>query len=619
MAVSFEPFVAVDVGSYSLKFLWVTRDENETPFVKAMAQFVFPNWEKELSEDQLQTMSREDVRNYCQKKLRQFLTKHLTELLYDNKIDTKRCITFASNREVTIRSIEIIPVAEKDKLEEAVKTEANKQMPFSTGNAVIGFKVQGDTARDGQTLTQVMVGALQKTVIDEVNQNIKGAGLLNEGILTLPQALEISLKGQLIPYSENNKKVALIHCGNQTTSIMIYKNAKLQFYRDINMAGSTITDEIFAGGELEDEIISFEKYEQAVEFKHKIGILPPEEMNQLNKAEKFVAQKIFECVEKIFQHIQLSISFYISQTGESGLDQIVLTGGSASMINFKEFIEESLEVPTVIAQPFANVETEYINNSIDNFDEQSPALAPTVGIALYKGEKEIINFMDILFPNRAKGQSASLSTSSSKFSVGFNKNIFEMNETKLRIIAGIILSVLMIIALYPAVKIRREVSRTKQEFRAMQNELSALKREDSELSALLSEQDSIKKYAQFADHSLKLKTGYSYVLLEIASITPSQIFITEARVDSDPVKPSIKLKGHADNSDSVFEYMQTISGSEIFSQPFLDSTREREIDDERFFIEFSLDFAADLSRIQEQTDYKTDDDHQDDIGDYFEF
>jgi Tfp pilus assembly PilM family ATPase len=126
--------------------------------------------------------------------------------------------------------------------------------------------------------------------------------------------------------------------------------------------------------------------------------MPPDEIKELKGAEKFAAQKIFETVEKIFQHIQLSISFYISQTGETGLDKIILTGGSAGMTNFKEFIEESLEVPTSLGNPFAKLQMDGVKYDEEKRKLEAPGLSPIVGVALYKGDSEIINFIDILFP-----------------------------------------------------------------------------------------------------------------------------------------------------------------------------------------------------------------------------
>ena len=585
--VSFEPFVAVDIGSFSLKFAYVYRDENGSPVLKTLSQLNIPPYETELTPEQRETMSKDDVREHCLKELRQFLTTHITELLYDNEIQTKRAITFASNREVTIRCIEIPPVVEKEKLTDAVTAEANKQMPFSMGNAVLGYHVQGDVVKDEKALTQIMVAALQKDIIDYVNANLKGGGLSNEGILTLPQSLELALSKQMGPYSEDDKKVGIIHCGNSTTSVMIYKNGKIQFFRDINMAGATITDAIYAGGEIDGQEIKFKHYNEAVELKHKLGVMPPDEMKNLSGPEKFAAQKIFETVEKIFQHIQLSISFYITQSGETGLDKIILTGGSAGMNNFKDFIEESLEVSTSLANPFLKVKIGEIKYDEQKLEVESPALSPVLGVALYKGEPEIINFVDILFPNR-KSQSVNIGGVSSKFGGNISAKLFELDEKKLRIIAGLLAALLILLGLYPVVKIRQQVAKTKDELKKLNTKLARLNSSQGDVQAMLAEQEKMKQYESFPNEIERLKIKNAQILVELASMTPKQIFLTTAEFATSGENPSFKLQGHADNSDSVFEFLSDLGKSELFHSPTLENTQEVPIDETRYFIRFVL-------------------------------
>ncbi len=585
--VSFEPFVAIDIGSSSLKFAFVQRDENGGAVLKTLSQLIIPPYETELTPEQREPMSKDDVREHCLKELRQFLTTHITELLYDNEIQTKRAITFASNREVTIRCIEIPPVVEKEKLTEAVSAEANKQMPFSMGNAVLGYNVQGDVMKDDKALTQIMVAALQKDIIDFINANLKGGGLSNEGILTLPQALELSLDKQMTPYSEDDKKVGIIHCGNSTTSVMIYKNGKIQFFRDINMAGATITDAIYAGGEIDGQEIKFKHYNEAVELKHKLGVVPPDEIKNLNGAEKFAAQKIFETVEKIFQHIQLSISFYITQSGETGLDKLIITGGSAGMKNFKDFIEESLEVATSLANPFGRMKIGEIKYEDERRELESPALSPVLGVALYKSQPHIINFVDILFPNR-KSQSLNIGGVSSKFGGNISAKLFELDEKKLRIIAGLLAAVIILAGLYPIIKIRQKVTQTKAEYKTMQAKLGQLNASQGDVTSLLAEQEQLTQFETFPGDVAKFRIQNSKILLEIATLTPKEIFLTNAEFVTSEADSHFRLQGHADNSDSVFEFLGELGKSSIFANPVLESTQEVPIDEERYFIRFVL-------------------------------
>lgn len=592
-------FVAIDIGSYSIKFVYIEKDENGEPTLKTLAQIPIPPFEKNLTEEQRETMSRDDIKEYCLKELRQLITTHVTELLYDNEIQTKKAIIFASNREVTIRCIEVPSLSEKEKekFEESINQEANKQMPFSMGNAVLGWTREGEITKENQPLTQLMVAALQKDTIELVNGNLKGGGLTCDGILTLPESLLLSLRKQMEPYMEGDKKVAVIHSGHSTTSVMVFKNGKIQFYRDINMAGATITDAIFAGGEIDGQQVKPSTYQDATDLKHSIGLIPPDDIDNLKGIEKFAAQKIFETIEKIFQNIQLSISFYISQSGEAtGLDKIILTGGSSFMKNYKEFIEESLEVSTSLAEPFSGINIGEIKYPKDKCEEDSAALSPVLGVGLYESDSNLINFLNILFPNRNKKaqQSVSLNLSdvSSKFSgnlTNLSEKLFQLDETKLRIIAVVLLAIVLIVSAIPVVLVNKRLQTIITEYKKLDKDLKKLKADQSEVDRLLSEQQNLEQFSSIAKQLNNYKLMNSKVLVKLLGMVPNEVFLTLAQFDiKSGSNGTFELQGHADNSDSVFQFLSVLGQESLFMKPVLKSSNEVEIDEERYFIRFVL-------------------------------
>lgn len=613
-----ENYVAVDIGSYSVKFVYIEKNSDGYSVLKTLAQIIVPPYEKNISEEQREQMSKDDVKAYCLKELRQLLTTHITELLYDNEIQTKKAITFASNREVTIRCLEVPPVGEKEKnkLEESVTLEANKQMPFSMGNAVLGYTVEGEITREDKPLLQIMAAALQKDTIDHINGNLKGCGLSGDVILTLPQALLLSLKEQLAPFAYGDRKVAIIHCGHTTTSLMIFKNNKIQFYRDINMAGATITDAIYAGGEVDGQTVKPTTYDEATELKHRLGVIPPDDIDNLRGIEKFAANKIFESVEKIFQNIQLSISFYISQSGESkGLDKIILSGGTAFMKNFKEFIEESLEVSTSLAEPFYSMKIGEIKYDEQKRLNDAATLSAVLGAGLYQESPEIINFIDILFPNKKiknnSSQSINFSNVSSKFGNNFNfkditAKLFELDENKLRIIAVIIVLILIVCAILPVVFINKKLTNIKKEYTALERKLSSLKSEQNEVEKLLREQEKISKYSDISKYLKKYKILNTKLIVELLKLIPKEIFITKTLFNLNSNTPTISLYGHSDNSDNIFLFLSTLGETTLFREPELKSSNEIPIDNNSYYISFYISCQINMDELYPEPEKKSD-------------
>lgn len=624
----FETFVAIDIGSYSLKFAYMElRDQGF--YLKTLAHIPIPNYETRIDSDQREIMSKEDVRQHCLKELRQLLTTRLTELIYDNEIQTKQAITFASNRDITIRCLEVPSQTDRNKYPEVIKSEANKQMPFSMNNAILGHTIVDTVEKEDGEWKQVMAAALQKDTIEHINANLKGGVLTCDGILTLPQSLELALATQMRPYAEGDKTLAIIHCGDSATAVMIYKNNKMQFFRDVNMGGGTITNAIFEGGEIDGAQYKPSTYEEATELKHRLGIIPPDDIESLKGVEKFAAEQIFDTVEKIFQHIQLSISFYVSQENEAGVDLVILSGGTAGMTNFKEFVEESLEIKVEMARPFNNIQVGEVKYSQEDMRIDATALAPILGVALYDGKNpDIINFLDVLNPNRKeKKQAVAIGNIGAKFSGKFSlaklvPNLsLELNETNARIGAAIIVAVLLLVCFIPVYKINKKLNNTKNDIKKMSAKIAQIERDNGNISELLRQQASFKKFSDFESNLMTLKMPSSKLIMELIKITPRQIFLRTLDLTLEKNSSTFSITGHADSSDSVFEYLSVLGMSDIFKNSMLRSTEEALIDENRYFIKFGLSGNLNTSSIMDvkQSGGGEDADDFDDYDDYDDF
>ncbi|MBF0542903.1 MAG: pilus assembly protein PilM [Candidatus Riflebacteria bacterium] len=605
----FEPLVSVDIGSFSLKFIFIQPDEEGKPVVKALSHIRIPSFAHMLTEEERSGMSKEDVEKDTTAKVNKFLTKYLTELLYDNQILTKKGITLAGGRTATIRYIEIPPSPNKELLSANIKAEASKQMPFSIENAVLGFTVLGETVRDEKAVQQVVVAALQKDFLKISTENLKGGGLLNEGIVILPQTLEILLGKKLSPPAGKELKIGIIHCGHKTTSIMVYRNGALNFFRDIPLAGEHITEAIFAGGELEGKKIEIADLEEAIELKHKIGVLPPDEMKKLSGKERFAAQQIFNIVEKILQHIQLSISFYASQFGESGLDRIYLSGGSAAMKNFRDFIGESMDIPAELINPFADLDHQKVNFPPERMTEEGPGIAPSVGMAMYNGDARFINFIDIVQPNRGS-QGVDVTKVTQKFSASGSSKLkinldltflTQLDERKLKILLGLVGVLLVLIVSFPVIKIRKDVAETIKEQQAASNQLQDLNNAQTEVQKILQEKERLGQENHFIDIINAQGFPFSAVLLELASSTPDFIYLTHLEFFPEKEGKGFRLSGNTENSDKIFEYLNILGKCSLIKSPVMTSSQEQKIDDNRYYISFEISGKVEIPQKKEKT------------------
>jgi type IV pilus assembly protein PilM len=85
--------------------------------------------------------------------------------------------------------------------------------------------------------------------------------------------------------------------------------------------------------------------------------------------------------EAMTQQISRSLQFFFSSSQFSSVDHIVLAGGSASIPDIDQMIEERLSISTSIANPFANMT---LSNKIKAqvLSNDAPALMIACGLAL---------------------------------------------------------------------------------------------------------------------------------------------------------------------------------------------------------------------------------------------
>jgi len=81
------------------------------------------------------------------------------------------------------------------------------------------------------------------------------------------------------------------------------------------------------------------------------------------------------------QQVGRALQFFYSSSQYSSVDHIVLAGGSSSVEGIAELIAEQEEVPTTIANPFANMS---ISSGIKTqvLENDAPALMIACGLAL---------------------------------------------------------------------------------------------------------------------------------------------------------------------------------------------------------------------------------------------
>jgi type IV pilus assembly protein PilM len=131
-------------------------------------------------------------------------------------------------------------------------------------------------------------------------------------------------------------------------------------------------EQLFGGRQLIDEIMSRYDltYEEAGRAK-KRGDLP----------EGYERDVLGPFCDAAVQQISRSLQLFFSSSEHASLDRVVLCGGVASIHGLSPLVEERLSIPTLVADPFANMS---ISPTVDAqaLIEDAPALMVACGLAM---------------------------------------------------------------------------------------------------------------------------------------------------------------------------------------------------------------------------------------------
>jgi type IV pilus assembly protein PilM len=280
----------------------------------------------------------------------------------------KNVVTSVSGHSVIVKKINL-PFMTESELEESIKWEAERHIPFDINDVNIDFQIIGASAENPDLMDVVLVAA-KKDIINDYVSVIMESGL-NPVIIDIDSfALENMLA---INYSiEKDEIVAVANVGASITNINILKNNISAFTRDIFKGGNQITEEIQRQLHID--------YEEAE--KIKVG-------GKIDAASQSIVKNVLKTAsESLAIEIGNSLDFFQSTTTYEKTSKLYLSGGGSKIKDFDIILQQQIGIPVEIANPFKKVEFSEKNFDLEYFREIEPVMAVGVGLAARKvGDK----------------------------------------------------------------------------------------------------------------------------------------------------------------------------------------------------------------------------------------
>lgn len=316
-------FLGIDFGTASVKIIEL-RINNQKP------ELVNYGW---AEFDVLKT-AKDSKLEYADAKPKAYLRALI------KKMNPQTAITYASipsfNGLVTL--IEF-PDMDKDELAEAIEFEAHKYIPSSMDDVAISWDVvsrkeNSFAANSSETLVkkiQVLLVAAPREKVDKYEKLMAAAKLKIKATELETFSLARSLVG------EDPGTYIIVDIGFCACTIVLVEKGIPKVNRSIDVGGSDITNAI-----AENLNISKERAEA----------MKRQGKDLINGQETAI---ILPALESIVSEVSRIIATFKSKAGNPAIDSIILSGGTANMAGITEYFFKTLNVKTVLGDPWKKI------------------------------------------------------------------------------------------------------------------------------------------------------------------------------------------------------------------------------------------------------------------------
>lgn len=292
---------------------------------------------------------------------------------------TSRKVITALPNYAVFTSIVSLPKLPQKELSAAIKKEAAKLFPLKPEEMILDPKIlkegEGPLSRDpgsgsgapGQGSVRILLNAAPRKLVETYVRIFKESNLIVLSLETESFALTRSLVG------EDKSPIMLVDLGAATTEIVIINRGIPYLSRNISVGGYNITQALA-------QVLGLD-FAKAQSYKEDYGLsklIPLRDSGQPERTEAGLPRVLDQVLKNIFDEIKYTLDLYQKQQA-SGVEKIVLTGGSAMLPYFAKYLNQEIGIRTYVGDPWARVV--YPTELKPLLDEIGPRLALAVGLA----------------------------------------------------------------------------------------------------------------------------------------------------------------------------------------------------------------------------------------------
>lgn len=303
-------------------------------------------------------------------------------VVQDSRVKTRQVATAIPGRESVIRLIPVPAELNDSELRDYMNQEAGLYLPFPREEADVDYQKMGFfTDEDGIEKVQVLLVATRKGVTDTYLDTFEQAGLQIKTLEIASFALIRTIRDQLRGYTPE-QAVVLADIGFDCTEIAIVVNGVPQFSRTVPIGTYQVQEALNRAMNMPPSRNTDLLLEMTIPAAP-IDSVGSTGMTDINPGTSAIVKMMGELSDEM----RRSIDFYVNQSDNLEIAQLLLAGPGAAIGDLDEFFSQRLNVPAARVDPVEAL-------GLDTDASISPVQRPGLGVVLGLGLRDTLDDRD---------------------------------------------------------------------------------------------------------------------------------------------------------------------------------------------------------------------------------
>ncbi|PPS40275.1 pilus assembly protein PilM [Chroococcidiopsis sp. TS-821] len=297
-----------------------------------------------------------------------------------SKIKAKRVATAVPGRDSLVRLIPLPAELDDQELREMVLNhEAGLYLPYPREEADVDYQKLGYFVdEDGIEKVQVLLVATRKEVTDTYIDTFQQAGLQVDVLEINSFALLRTIREKLREFP-SQEAVVLVDIEFDNTEIAIIVDGIPQFSRTVPIGTFHLQSALLRALHL--------PMSRDTQVMLQSVVIPTTTTDEMGGVISTTVDPgtaaMLRVMGELIDELRRSLDFYLSQSENLEVAQILLAGPGGGLVNLDEFFQQRVNIPTVQIDPVAALSLEVDEKKI------TPGQRPGLGIVLGLGMREI--------------------------------------------------------------------------------------------------------------------------------------------------------------------------------------------------------------------------------------